>query len=58
MIDNLTTSLKGKNALICGSTAGMGKAVSKEFAQMGANVTLFSRLELYVMECYRNFVLR
>ena len=45
MIDKLTTSLTGKNALICGSTSGMGKAVSKEFAKMGANVTLFSRNE-------------
>ena len=45
MIDKLTTSLKGKNALICGSTAGIGKAVSMEFAQLGANVTLFSRNE-------------
>jgi len=43
MDDNLTTSLKGLNALICGSTSGMGKAVSEEFAQMGANVTLFAR---------------
>ena len=60
MIDNLTTSLKGKNALICGSTAGIGKAVSKEFAQMGANVTLFSRnedkLKLVIesMDCINN----
>ena len=60
MIDSLTTSLKGKNALICGSTAGMGKAVSKEFAQMGANVTLFSRneekLKLVIesMDCLNN----
>ena len=45
MIDKLTTSLTGKNDLICGSTSGMGKAVSKEFAKMGANVTLFSRNE-------------
>ena len=45
MIDSLTTSLKGKNALICGNSTGMGRAVAKEFAQMGANVTLFSRNE-------------
>ena len=45
MIDKLTTSLKGKNALICGSTAGIGKSVALEFAQMGVNVTLFSRNE-------------
>ena len=60
MIDKLTTSLKGKNALICGSTAGIGKAVSKEFAKMGANITLFARnedkLKLVIksMECLDN----
>ena len=60
MIDKLTTSLKGKNALICGSTSGIGNAVSKEFAQMGANVTLFARNEeklksvIKSMECTDN----
>ena len=60
MIDKLTTSLKGKNALICGSTSGIGNAVSREFAQMGANVTLFSRnedklkLAIESMDCINN----
>ena len=60
MIDKLTTSIKGKNALICGSTSGIGMAVSKEFAQMGANVTLFARNEkklesvIKSMECSDN----
>ena len=45
MIDKLTTSIKGKNALICGSTSGIGKSTAQEFAESGANVTLFSRNE-------------
>ena len=45
MIDKLTTSIKGKNALICGSTSGIGKSTAQEFSLSGANVTLFSRNE-------------
>jgi 3-oxoacyl-[acyl-carrier protein] reductase len=37
--------LKGKNALICGSTAGIGRAVAMQMAQCGANVTLIARNE-------------
>ena len=43
MENNFTTPLNGLNALICGSTSGIGKATAIEFAQLGANVTLFSR---------------
>lgn len=35
--------LKGKNALVCGSTAGIGKAIAVELAKMGANITLLAR---------------
>jgi len=35
--------LKGKNAMICGSTAGIGKAVALQMAQCGATVTLVAR---------------
>ena len=45
MGNKLTTSLKGLNALICGSTAGMGNAAAREFASSGASVTLFARDE-------------
>lgn len=38
-------SLKNKNAIICGSTQGMGKATAIEFAKAGANVTLVARNE-------------
>ncbi len=36
-------SLKGKNALVCGSSKGIGKAAAFEIAKLGANVTLVSR---------------
>lgn len=38
-------SLKNKNAIVCGSTQGMGKATAVEFAKAGANVTLVARNE-------------
>ena len=45
MENNLTTSLKNFNALICGSTSGIGKATAQELAKHGASITLFSRNE-------------
>lgn len=38
-------NLNGKNALVCGSTQGIGKAAAIELAQMGASVTLVARNE-------------
>ncbi|MGH2643070.1 MAG: SDR family NAD(P)-dependent oxidoreductase, partial [Chitinophagaceae bacterium] len=38
-------SLKGKNALICGSTQGIGLASAIEIAELGANCTLLARNE-------------
>lgn len=38
-------NLKGKNALVCGSTQGIGKATALELANLGANVTLLARNE-------------
>ena len=43
MKNNLTTSLKGLNALVCGSTSGIGQATAIELSKSGANVTLFAR---------------
>ena len=37
--------LSGKNAIVCGSTQGMGKAIALQFAASGANVVLIARNE-------------
>ncbi|WP_444996750.1 SDR family oxidoreductase [Aliikangiella sp. IMCC44359] len=36
-------NLSNKNALVCGSSQGIGKAIAIQLASMGANVTLFAR---------------
>jgi 3-oxoacyl-[acyl-carrier protein] reductase len=41
----MNLSLKGKYAIICGSTQGIGLAIAKELALLGANCTLLSRNE-------------
>ena len=41
----MNLNLKNKNALICGSTAGIGKASAIELAGLGANITLLARNE-------------
>ena len=38
-------NLKSKNALVCGSTQGIGKAIALSLAAEGANVTLLARNE-------------
>jgi 3-oxoacyl-[acyl-carrier protein] reductase len=35
--------LTGKNALVCGSTKGIGNAIAMLYAKLGANVTMVSR---------------
>lgn len=37
--------LKGKRALVCGSTRGIGKAIAIELALLGADITLLARNE-------------
>lgn len=37
--------LKGRRALVCGSSQGMGLAIAQELSGMGAEVTLFARNE-------------
>ena len=41
----MNLSLEGKNAIICGSTQGIGFAVAEELALLGANCTLIARNE-------------
>lgn len=36
-------NLNGKNALVCGSTKGIGNAIAMLYAKLGANVTLVAR---------------
>lgn len=43
--DGMNLSLEGKNALICGSTQGIGFAIAEELALLGANCTLIARNE-------------
>lgn len=39
----MNIDLSSKNALVCGSSQGIGRACAIELAELGANVTLFSR---------------
>jgi 3-oxoacyl-[acyl-carrier protein] reductase len=41
----MNLSLEGRNAVICGSTQGIGLAVAEELALLGANCTLIARNE-------------
>lgn len=41
----MNLNLTDKNALVCGSTQGIGKAAALELAEMGANLTLVARNE-------------
>ncbi len=43
--DAMTDTLQGKNALVCGSTQGIGRACAMELARLGAEVTLMARNE-------------
>ncbi len=51
----MEVSLKNKNAIVCGSTQGMGKATALQFAASGANVTLVARNEQSLREVLGNF---
>ena len=41
----MNLDLSGKNALVCGSTQGIGKAIAVELALLGANIILVARNE-------------
>ncbi|MFD2530696.1 SDR family oxidoreductase [Polaribacter marinaquae] len=46
----MNLNLKNKNALVCGSTQGIGKATAILLAEEGANVTLIARNETKLKE--------
>ncbi len=46
----MNIDLTGKNALVCGSTRGIGRAIAFELATLGANVTLVARSETKLQE--------
>ena len=46
----MNISLEGKNAVICGSTQGIGLAIAEQLAMLGANCTLLARNESLLQE--------
>ena len=50
----MNLSLEGRNAIICGSTQGIGFAIAEELALLGANCTLVARNEEALKEAIQN----
>jgi 3-oxoacyl-[acyl-carrier protein] reductase len=46
----MNLDLKNKNAIVCGSTQGIGEASAIELAKLGANITLIARNESKLSE--------
>ena len=46
----MNLDLTGKNAIVCGSTQGIGKAIAIELALLGANIILIARNEKTLVE--------
>jgi 3-oxoacyl-[acyl-carrier protein] reductase len=46
----MNLDLKNKNAIVCGSTQGIGQATAIELANLGANITLIARNESKLKE--------
>ncbi|OQP65195.1 short-chain dehydrogenase [Niastella vici] len=49
----MNLSLEGRNAVICGSTQGIGLAIAEELAMLGANCTLLARNEKALQEAVK-----
>ncbi|MFI5135221.1 MAG: SDR family oxidoreductase [Chitinophagales bacterium] len=49
----MNLNLAGKNALVCGSSKGIGKAVAIELSLLGANITLTARNEDALMNALK-----
>lgn len=50
----MNLSLENKNALVCGSTSGIGKTIAIELAKQGASVTLLARNEEKLKDVLKN----
>lgn len=50
----MNISLENKQAIVCGSTAGIGKAIAIELALLGASVTLVARNEDKLKDVLKN----
>jgi 3-oxoacyl-[acyl-carrier protein] reductase len=46
----MNLDLKNKNAIVCGSTQGIGEASAIELAKLGANITLIARNESKLLD--------
>ena len=46
----MNLNLKNKNAIVCGSTQGIGEAAAIELAKLGANITLIARNESKLLD--------
>lgn len=46
----MNLDLKNKNAIVCGSTQGIGEAAAIELSKLGANITLIARNESKLFE--------
>ena len=50
----MNLDLKNKNAIVCGSTQGIGEASAIELAKLGANITLIARNEGKLLNVLNN----
>ena len=46
----MNLDLRNKNAIVCGSTQGIGEASAIELAKLGANITLIARNESKLLD--------